>query len=84
VEIKSSNDPEIKYFCVSGFVLPPLQAFRSLVACAGNGSNGSSANGPPPAWPGRVVVPEITKREGVKVYALCDTYQGTLNGEMAR
>lgn len=34
---------------------------------ASNGSNGSAANKPPPAWPGRVVVPEVTKSEGVKV-----------------
>lgn len=46
-----------------------LQAFCTVGAT--NGSNGSAANQPPPAWPGRVVVPEVTKTEGVKVPIAC-------------
>ncbi|KAK9905795.1 hypothetical protein WJX75_006416 [Coccomyxa subellipsoidea] len=44
------------------------RAVRLCRNSATNGSNGSATI--PPAWPGRVVVPEITKREGVKKFSI--------------
>ena len=50
-----------------------MQAQQQCRAGAANGSNGSQQ--PPSAWPGRVKVPEVSERMGVKVPASAHAFR---------